>query len=138
MSPFEQNKITQAARGLSVAVMMAVLLFASSLASAAAQGETGPDATDETRIGERSAYVGDRRLRQTEAAGDLARSRGFAVVVRENVEDRRRAGDRGGERVRFRGRGCVIPCVRIHGHWGDRPPRCTLLGQPAHSQTLVL
>jgi manganese oxidase len=41
MSPFEQNKITQAARWISVAVMTAVLLFASSLAQAAVQGETG-------------------------------------------------------------------------------------------------
>jgi len=53
MSPFEQNKITQAARGLSVAVTMAVLLFASSLASAAAQGETGNNFT----LSASAAYV---------------------------------------------------------------------------------
>jgi len=53
MSPFEQNKITQAARGLSVAVMMAVLLLASSLASAAVQGETGNNFT----LSASAAYV---------------------------------------------------------------------------------
>ncbi len=69
------------------------------LGQAAAQREAGPDAADQARIGESTADVGDRRLRQPEAAGDLARSRGFAVVVREDVEDRRCSGDRGGERT---------------------------------------
>ena len=41
MSSFEQNKITQGARWLSVAVMMAVLFFAPSWMHAAVQGETG-------------------------------------------------------------------------------------------------
>ena len=38
MSPFEQNKITQGARWLAVAVMSAVLLFAPPLTHAAIPG----------------------------------------------------------------------------------------------------
>jgi hypothetical protein len=59
-----------------------------------AQREPGPDAPDEPRVGERAADVGDRRLRQAEPSRQLARTRRDAAVLGEQVEDRRRAGDR--------------------------------------------
>ena len=68
------------------------------------QREAGPDAPDEARIRERAADVRDRRLRQPEPAGELARPGRDAAVLGQQVEDRRRPGDRRGERVGLRAR----------------------------------
>jgi hypothetical protein len=70
-----------------------------------AEGEAGPDPPDEADLGEGVADVRDRRFRQAEAAGELARAGRLAGAFGEDIEDR--AGARDSRRQRFALRGVI-------------------------------
>ena len=62
---------------------------AAELGELAPEREPGPDPADEAGVGQGDADVRDRRLRQAEPAGQLARAEATGRVLGEDVEDRR-------------------------------------------------